>query len=336
MDKKKIIVFWDNKGFEKVLKENKEFIVCNSQNEFNNLSKKNLKEARGFLVLCELNWNYEKEEKANVDRTEFGGIRLVQRFIRDKMNLKAPVVFASNGTAKDICEANPENKIIRTPALKHFFVDILTLDNPAEDLYHCFDLLEDVTMTDTELAYTKLLFCDMKGLIVQINHVLEGRSKAEQDKYRKDIEYVLKEQFHNDEVLMEQYRKAKDLSDFCKTLIARFEATDTRQVYDGFLHEKNHKTIRILLLEDELEKDKNVERFVNYIKDLEQKAAAEGTKPLFQITVEKNTDDIAYDPLHDPLASERKHSMVEFEDGVVLAQLGNDAGIYGAARLVLD
>jgi hypothetical protein len=56
-----------------------------------------------------------------------------------------------------------------------------------------------------------------------------------------------------------------------------------------------------------------VERFVNYINKLEQKAAAEGTKPLFQITVEKNTDDIAYDPQHDPLASERKHSMVEFD-----------------------
>ena len=268
MDKKKIIVFWDNKGIAKALKENKEFIVCGSQNEFNGLSKKALKEARGFLVLCELNWNFEKEEKPNIDRVEFGGIRLVQRFIRDKMNLKAPVVFTSNDTAKNICEANPENKIIRTPALKHFFVDILSLDNPVEDLYHCFDLLENVTMTDTELAYTKLLYCDMKGLLIQINHVLEGRSKAEQDKYRKDIEYVLKEQFHNDEVLMEQYRKAKDLSDFCKTLIARFEATDTRQVYDGFLHEKNHKTIRILLLEDDLEKDNNVERFVNYIKDI--------------------------------------------------------------------
>ena len=310
MDKKKIIVFWDNKGLVKVLKENKEFIVCSSPNEFNALSKKALKDAKGFLVWCELNWNHEKTD---VPRTEFWGIRLVQRFIRDKMNLKAPVVFTSNDTAKNICEANPENKIIRTPALKHFFVDIRSLDNPAEDLYHCFDVLENVTMTDTELAYTKLLFCDMKGLIVQINHVLEGRSKSEQDKYRKDIEYVLKEQFNNDDDLMEQYRKAKDLSDFCKILIARFEATETHQVYDGLLREKNHKTIKILLLEDEPENDKNVERFVNYIKDLEQKAEAEGTNPLFQITVEKNTDDIAYDPKHDPMASERKHSLVEFD-----------------------
>lgn len=113
-------------------------------------------------------------------------------------------------------------------------------------------------MTDTELAYTKLIYCDMRGLIVQINHVLEGRSKAKQDKYRKDIEYVLKEQFNNDEDLMIQYRKAKDLSDFCKILIDRFETTGTHQVYDGFLHEKNHKTISILLLEDDLEKDENV------------------------------------------------------------------------------
>ena len=114
MNNKKIVVFWDNNGIAKALKENKEFIVCGNQNEFNGLSKKALKEAKGFLVLCELNWNHEK---AYVHRTEYGGIRLVQRFIRDKMNLKAPVVFTSNDTAKNICEANPENKIIRTPAL---------------------------------------------------------------------------------------------------------------------------------------------------------------------------------------------------------------------------
>ena len=306
MDKKKIIVFWNQNGFDTELAKNESFTVCCSQSEFKALDKKTMREAAGFLVLCELNWDDHEEELNNP--SEFGGIRLVQRFIRKRMGLKAPVVFASGGCAKDICDINPENKIIKTPALKHFFIKLPAL---SEDLESAFNGLEN--MTDTELAYTKLLYCDMKGLLIQINHVLEGRSKAEQDKYRKDIEYVLKEQFNNDQDLMEQYRKAKDLSDFCKTLIARFEATDTHQVYDGFLHEKNHKTIRILLLEDELEKDKNVERFVNYIKDLEQEAVAEGTKPLFQITVEKNTDDIAYDPKHDPLASERKHSLVEFD-----------------------
>ncbi len=319
MDKKKIIVFWDNKGIAKALKENKEFIVCVSQNEFHSLSKKAMKEARGFLVLCELNWNHEK---AYVHRTEFGGIRLIQRFIRDKMNLKAPVVFTSNDTAKNICEANPENKIIRTPALKHFFVDIRSLDNPAEDLYHCFDPLEGVTMTDTELAYTKLLFCDTKGLIVQINHVLEGRSKAEQDKYRKDIEYVLKEQFNNDQDLMEQYRKAKDLSDFCKILIARFETTGTHQVYDGFLHEKNHKTISILLLEDDLEKDENVRRFVNYIKELKKDSETTTNAPLFKIAVVKNMDDVALNKM----AERKKYYLNDFDVVICDIEIWDDKG----------
>lgn len=313
MDKKKIIVFWNQNGFDTELAKNESFTVCCSQSEFKALDKKTLREAAGFLVLCELNWDDREEELNNP--SEFGGIRLVQRFIRKRMGLKAPVVFASGGFAKDICDINPENKIIKTPALKHFFFKLPAL---SEDLESAFNGLEN--MTDTELAYTKLLFCDMKGLIVQINHVLEGRSKTEQSKYRKDIEYVLKEQFNNDDDLMEKYRKAKDLSDFCKTLIARFEATDTRQVYDGFLHEKNHKTIKILLLEDEPENDKNVKRFVNYIKDLEQKAEAEGTTPLFQITVQKNTDDIAYDPKHDPMASERKYSLVEFD--VFISDIG--------------
>ena len=299
---KKIIVFWDNKGFDAILKGKNEFIVCSSQSEFNSLSKNTLKEARGFLVLCELNWNHEK---ASVSRTEFGGIRLVQRFIRNTMNLKTPVVFASFDSSKNICDLNSENRIVKTPALKHFFVN---LPASPEELSNLFDGLEN--MSDTELAYTKLLYCDIKGLIVQINHVLEGRSKTEQDKYRKDIEYVLKEQFHNDEELMEQYRKTKDLSDFCKTLLDRFNTTGgVQQIYDGFLHEKNHKTIRILLLEDELEKDENVDRFVKYIKEMEQKAEETRDNPLFRISTVKNMDDVAFNKM----SGRKRYYMNDFD-----------------------
>ena len=316
MDKKKIIVFWDNKGIAKALKENKEFIVCVSQNEFHNLSKKALKEARGFLVLCELNWNHEK---AYVHRTEFGGIRLVQRFIRDKMNLKVPVVFTSSDTAKNICEANPENKIIRTPALKHFFVDIRSLDNPTEDLYHCFDLLENVKMTDTELAYTKLLYCDERGVLVQINHKLNGRSKFEQNNYCKDIEYILKEVFHSDAALMEEYHNTKDLGNFCKVLLTRFDSSDTQKTYDGFFQEQNHKTIRILFLEDEPEKS-DVSGFINYINDLEKKAVAKKNDPLFRITIVKNIDNVAFNKT----AGRKRYYLNDFDVVICDIEIRND------------
>ena len=261
MNNKKIVVFWDNKDFWET--NNNEYIVCSSHSEFNDLDEATLKDAGGFLVLCELPWDHESAE---IPRTEFGGIRLVQRFIRNKMNLKAPVVFATFGDAKTICDKHSEYRIIKTPALKHLFY---MLPKSPQELVGYFKGLD--FMTNTELAYTKLIYCDVKGLLIQINHILEGRDKSEQDNYRKDLEYVLKEQFNNDEELMEEYHNAEDLSDFCKILLARME-TSCNSNADGFLYEKGHKTIKILLIEDEAKEDRNVKRFVDYIHEIEKKA----------------------------------------------------------------
>lgn len=311
MNKKTIIVFWDNNKF---WVNNKDYIVCSSHSEFNDLDEATLKNARGFLVLCELPWDHESEE---IPRTEFGGIRLVQRFIRNKMSLKAPVVFASFSDAKTICDRHSEYSIIKTPALKHLFV---RLPASPEELYGTFEELEN--MTGTELAYTKLVFCDMKGVLVQINHVLEGRSKTEQDKYRKVIEYILRDQFNNDDVLIQQYRNTKDLSDFCKTLLARFEATGTHQGYDGFLHEQNHKTIKILMIEDEPEKDGNVKRFVEYIQDMEHNASQNDTPPLFSITVEQNMNNVAYNKM----TGRKKYKVADFDVVICDIEIRDEEG----------
>lgn len=263
MNNKKIVVFWDNKDFWET--NNNGYIVCSSHSEFNDLDEATLKDAGGFLVLCELPWDHES---AVVPRSEFGGIRLVQRFIRDKMSLKAPVVFTSFSDAFSICEIHKEYKIVKTPALQHQFIRLPAL---RKELARKF--LDMNNLTDTELAYTKLIYCDIKGLLVQINHVLEGRDKSEQENYRKDLEYVLKEQFYNDEELMEEYHNAENLSDFCKILLARMEASDNPSAHDGFLDDQKHETIRILLIEDELEKDENVKQFFEYIQEIEEKAA---------------------------------------------------------------
>ena len=265
MNTKKIIVFWNHNTLGIELKSNVSFIVCISQSEFNELDKNTLKDAQGFLVLCELNWDDQQAEINN--SLEFGGIRLVQRYLRKKMGLKAPVLFASGTPVEEICATNPENKIIKTPALKHFFVE---LPQSSEELKKAFDNIEN--MTNAEIAYTQLLYCDKRGLLVQINHVLKGRSEDEQNKYRKDIEYVLEEQFHNNPDLEEQYHNSKDLGDFCKYLLALLDSTDNDQTNDVLLNEINHKTIRILLLEDEPEKDENVKQFVNYIQEIERNA----------------------------------------------------------------
>ena len=203
------------------------------------------------------------------------------------MGIKVPVVFASYAPIKIIYnpedkDSNPENKIIKTPALNHFFVKV---PQTPEKLKKLFDGTRN--MTDTELAYTQLLYCDKRGLLVQINHVLTGRSIKDQDKYRKEIEYIMKELFPNDVDLNERFNNTNDLSVFCEFLLRRIDTIENTSLQKGFLYEKKHQTIRILLLEDELEEDKNVNRFVKYIQNMEQKAKEANEKPLFSITVEK-------------------------------------------------
>ena len=272
MNCKKIVVFWNDTRFVDAFEDNNYYVVCNSYDKFINLDKSVLKEAKGFLVLCELPWDDKSKE---ISLNEYGGIRLVQRCIRNEMNLKAPVVFASFDEAKTICDKHSDYRIIKTPALKHYFK---RLPATPEELTCC--LSEANNMTDTELAYTKLIYCDIKGLLIQINHVLEGRNKAEQDKYRKDIEYVLKERFNNDIELMSEYQKTIDLSDFCKTILSRFGTSSNPEDNNSLLYERNHETIRILLLEDEAEQDENVGQFVKYVQAIEQKALIQKEKEI--------------------------------------------------------
>ena len=262
MNNNRIVVFWDNKGFDAELRQNASLIVCHNYNDFKALDDKTFKEAMGFLVLCELPWD---DESAVIPRTAFGGIRLVQRFIRKKMNLRAPVVFASMSDANTICDKHPNYRIIKTPALKHFFKEL-----PASSLEELISLLGENNMTETELAYTKLVYCDMKGMLVQMNHFLEGRNRNEQERYRKDIEYIIQNQFNNEEELVKECKNSTDLSGFCKILLSRMGELGE---YDkGFLYEKNHDTIKILMIDDEAENDENVKRFVNYVQDIEQNA----------------------------------------------------------------
>ena len=316
MNSKKIVVFWDDKGFDAVLRNNVSFAVCNSQSEFKALDEIIINDAIGFLVLCELPWDDRSPE---IPRTEFGGIRLVQRYIRKEKNLKAPVVFASFSDMLSICEKHRDYRIIKTPVLKHQFIRLPAL---RKELLHAVQNMEN--QTDVELAYTKLIYCDIRGLIVQINHILDGRGITEQDKYRKDIEFVLREQFPNDKELLNEYNNAQDLSDFCKIILKRMDFSSNSKDTNDFLFDHNHKTIRILLLDDEPEKDHNVGNFIKYIQELENKANKEGTNPLFEITVEKDAENISYGSAHDLHDSKRQHSLSEYDVFISDIEIWND------------
>ncbi|MBR4837220.1 MAG: hypothetical protein IK004_02125 [Bacteroidales bacterium] len=285
----RIIVCWNKNGFEEELKKNPSFIVCTSFNEFKNLNKMLLKNTIGFVVLCELTWD---DEKDNLTLLEFGGITFVQRYVRGKMSLKAPVVFTSINERDYIISKRRDATIIKTPALQHGFVKF----NPTTIRKDLVRTLQNMQyLTNAELAYTKLLYCDIKGLLVQISHELGSRAKNEQDKYRKDIEYVIKEQFNNDSGLIEYLHNTDDLGDFCKKLITRLESSENLPEYGGFLNDIRHKTIRILLVDDKQEEDEYVGNFVNYIKNMGQK----NKNPMFKITVINNIDIVDYDSIID-------------------------------------
>ena len=112
----RIIVCWNKNGFEEELKKNPSFIVCTSFCEFKNLNKMLLKNTIGFVVLCELTWD---DEKDNLSLLEFGGIKFVQRYIRGKMSLRAPIVFTSINERDYIISKRRDATIIKTPALQH-------------------------------------------------------------------------------------------------------------------------------------------------------------------------------------------------------------------------
>lgn len=319
MNKNKIIVLGNGNTFDIKPNKNNTFTVCNCQSQFLALDNKELKKAKGFLVLCELNWDDIDSEISN--SLEFAGIRLVQRFIRKKMSLKAPVVFVSAKTERYICSINPENKIIRTPALKHYFVNLLDLSENIESIFEGKEY-----MTDTELAYTKLLYCDTKGLLVKINHVLEGRNKAEQEKYRKDIEHVLEQEYSNDANVMEEYHNTKDLSIFCKSLIARLDHSNNSDAHNSFFSENRFKTIKILLIEDEEEQDHNVKRFVKYIQKMKSKAKKANTTALFDLTVLRNPDDIALNTRHDPMSSNKPITLADYDVVISDIEICDDTG----------
>ncbi|MBR5912042.1 MAG: hypothetical protein IKZ55_08655 [Bacteroidales bacterium] len=282
--KKNIIICWNDNAYQGVLNdsflnaENYNVKVFTSFDYFSQLGetdteiKKALKDCSGFVVLCELQWNHEK---TNSPYLEFQGITFVQRYLRDRLGLKVPVVFTSFLDAKDIIspelkpQLRPDAGIIMTPALQHRFV---RLPAKLEELLKPFGKMRK--MSDTELVYTQMQYCNHKGFLSQIKHNVEGRSASDQDYYRKQIKFVLEKDnrfkgFSDYIKLLQECKTTQDLSSFCAKLINRL--TDSKETTSSsnnidfhFACKSETEQIKILLLEDNPD-DPHVHQFVEFI-----------------------------------------------------------------------
>ena len=185
--KNKISIFWNKSQYINEIKsqlEQKGYVVkfyedpsC-FENFKNNTNQKNIiKNTNYIIVLCELNWSLDSDK---CQYSNLNGIKLVQR-IR-LMDIKAPVLFVSFLSQNDILATHKDAIIICTPALKHEFIQLPSM---VDDW---FNKLSDMSaMTPLELKYTHEKFCNLEGLIKQINHDISSCYSKESLKERFDV-----------------------------------------------------------------------------------------------------------------------------------------------------
>lgn len=248
-----------SKSIEKASRISFEFVVCCNFEELNCLENKNNYD--GMVVPCELNW-------ADLNRlftySEFNGITLVQH-LREK-GLVIPIVFTSvhgREHMKYIIERRKDAEIIRTPALQHRFVDGLA---GWDTIIKTFDEMR--CLNQGELAYTQMLYCSLRGVLLQIKHSI--KSSSNKDKYKNQIRYVIEKQFNSNEKLIEEFNQTDNLESFCQKLIELMDNPDDMQMSkekdEDFICKDDQEQIKIVYLEDNLVNDNNAQRFVEYIK----------------------------------------------------------------------
>jgi hypothetical protein len=156
----KIHICWNDTEYIKdIQKEKSDVKLFTSQDSLNTIAQ----DAAYIVVLCELLWSHD--EKKTHSYSDLNGIKLGQWLRREK-KIKIPILFVSFLSRKDILALRPDAEIICTPALKHGFMRLPSSIN---------EWLEKLNglgkpLTDLELKYTQLRFCDIDGLIKQIRH----------------------------------------------------------------------------------------------------------------------------------------------------------------------
>lgn len=268
----KIIVCWNNDAFAEELKkkQGEDIFVCTKRED---LKKQLIKKAKLFVVLCELEWDHTS---SGYLLREFRGVSLVQQYIRAELGLKAPVVFISFLAPEKIVKFKEDTDIVMTPALQHAFLQ-LPAGNPKIFLTDLYDYLPSTgsekkamkEMNDRDLAYTRMFYCDLNGMLRRIHHAINNAENESVEDYRKkykdqikQIEYIVEHHFRKEkDELIKELAQRNDLHTFCQKLLDKWDSKPTTTNVDDSTMKKS---IRIMLLEDQVDKDENVRRFMNF------------------------------------------------------------------------
>lgn len=236
------------------------FMICRSYADLNNIKKIN--DYDGIVIPCELSWD---AERTDCEATQFAGISLAQR-LREN-GVIVPIVFTAFFLGEHIIKIRKDAEIIRTPALQHKLVNMLLITG-WKDIFRSFDDMRP--MNQGELKYTQLLYCSLRGMLVQIKHSISGCSNK--DDFRGQIKYVLDKKFNDNKDLITEFNQTDDLELFCQKLINLMDnpkemmSTSKKDDDTEFICNEEEEPIRIVYLEDNEKKDSNAHRFVEYVK----------------------------------------------------------------------
>ena len=219
-----------------------------------------LSDIDGLVVPCELFWDHEGN---GFNANEYKGITLVQYLRSDRIGVNIPIIFISDHKKEDIINKRRDSEIIRTPALQHRFINRMEVKDDWTTILNTFREMRK--LNESELKYTQLQYCDLKGMLIQIKHAIKNNPNN-RDQYKSQIEYILTKDWNNNEALWEDYKQAQDLETFCIRLINLYENKNTLSDNNNeFLCKNDEQPIGILYLEDNIA-DKNADRFIKFIK----------------------------------------------------------------------
>lgn len=256
--------------------------ICTSFDMLQKRINEHSQAVNGIIVLCELEWGHEK---TNALSTEYAGITLVQQFIRYEKRIKAPVVFTSKDPKETILKMRPDAKIISTTVLQHKFMPF-KLSN-VKSLLDAFDNM-DYMNSDKQLDFTIEQYCDTLGMLRQIKHRSRNCSEEEKQMFREQLRYAIRIEFgSNEDLLKKAESPSTDLEQFSVTLINKLkkqQESKGQKTISDYICDSREKQIPIIFLEDN-EKDKDANRFVNFIVKKNKEKDANGQLYLFRVPV---------------------------------------------------
>lgn len=278
---KTIVEKQENQYKEKLISEitRYKYEICTNFDMLQKRLNEHSQAVDGIVVLCELEWSHEK---SNAQPTDYAGITLVQQFFRYEKRMKAPVVFTSKDPKENILKTRPDARIISTTVLQHKFMPF-KLSN-VKSLLDAFVGM-DYMKSDRQLDFTIEQYCDTLGMLRQVKHRSRNCSEEEKQMFREQLRYAIGIEFGgNEELLKKAENPSTDLEQFSITLINKLKKqkeTKGQRIVSDYTCDSREKQIPILFLEDN-EKDKDSNRFVDYIVKKNKEKAANGQLYLFR------------------------------------------------------